>query len=299
MLVALFSDLHAIRQALDALQQDLAHLRIEGQARQVDAVWCLGDLVGYGPLPTVVRDVHEWIDQSAQSVCLRGNHDDALLKILDERTPPLNMRQAAAEVLSTHATILQSSAPEEIAWLRQLQAFATPLPGVALAHGYFDPDDQQNSLWLYGTQSAGYRRRQVESLRKRQDSPFLIALGHYHMPGLWQFEVGERIEEKEFGNLWETPWFEFPLDPQRPVMLNTGSISLPRFRDGNDPEPRYASYVLLDFDETSVRIGFRRLFYNVEPLIGPGGVFDANYTSPELLDRLRRQVSYCRSNEHR
>jgi predicted phosphodiesterase len=50
MLVAVLSDIHGNRHALEAV---LEHARAEG----ADELWCLGDVVGYGPTP---RPASRW-----------------------------------------------------------------------------------------------------------------------------------------------------------------------------------------------------------------------------------------------
>lgn len=67
MLVAALSDIHANRQAFEAV------LAAVDEAR-VDEVWCLGDLVGYGADPDdCIALAREHAD-----VCLAGNHDLAV-----------------------------------------------------------------------------------------------------------------------------------------------------------------------------------------------------------------------------
>jgi len=69
MKVALISDLHSNREALTAV---LEHIR----GQEVDKIYCLGDVVGYGPEPEFCVDV---VREHAER-CLRGNHDDALFR---------------------------------------------------------------------------------------------------------------------------------------------------------------------------------------------------------------------------
>jgi predicted phosphodiesterase len=63
MRILVISDIHGNFPALKAVLKD---------ARKVDAVWCLGDLVGYGPYPSecVAR-----VRELPNLVCLMGNHD--------------------------------------------------------------------------------------------------------------------------------------------------------------------------------------------------------------------------------
>jgi predicted phosphodiesterase len=62
--VAIVSDIHANRQALEAVLEQI-------RAAECDATWCLGDVVGYGADPDAcVELVREHAD-----ICLAGNHD--------------------------------------------------------------------------------------------------------------------------------------------------------------------------------------------------------------------------------
>lgn len=68
MRIACISDIHGNACALDAVLADVA-------AERPDAVWCLGDLVGYGPRPNrCTRLVAAHAD-----ICLAGNHDLGVL----------------------------------------------------------------------------------------------------------------------------------------------------------------------------------------------------------------------------
>src|SRR5881296_3329433 len=72
MRVAVISDIHANLHALNAVLAELDRER-------PDAVWCLGDLVGYGPRPNeCCRAVRERVDLS-----LVGNHDLVVLGDVD------------------------------------------------------------------------------------------------------------------------------------------------------------------------------------------------------------------------
>ena len=72
MRVAVISDVHANRHALDAVVS-----AIDGEA--TDAIWCLGDIVGYGPKPNECCA----LVQARAAVCLSGNHDLAVLGTID------------------------------------------------------------------------------------------------------------------------------------------------------------------------------------------------------------------------
>src|SRR5436305_6629689 len=72
MRVAVVSDIHSNLHALEAVLAEI-------DREQPDAIWCLGDIVGYGPRPdeccSVVRE------RTAATLC--GNHDLGVLGSVD------------------------------------------------------------------------------------------------------------------------------------------------------------------------------------------------------------------------
>ena len=66
----IFSDVHANLEALEAVLDD---------ASNVDEVWCLGDVVGYGPDPNGCVE----LIRSRPHRCIAGNHDWATAGKLD------------------------------------------------------------------------------------------------------------------------------------------------------------------------------------------------------------------------
>ena len=69
---AVLSDIHGNVHALDAVLEEV-------EREDVHAVWCLGDVVGYGADP---NDCCKLARQHAD-VCLAGNHDLAVTGDLD------------------------------------------------------------------------------------------------------------------------------------------------------------------------------------------------------------------------
>src|ERR1043166_5743796 len=64
---ALVSDIHGNVEALTAVFADI-------ESKGITTVFCLGDVVGYGPEPDVTSDMV----RGRCEVTIRGNHDDAL-----------------------------------------------------------------------------------------------------------------------------------------------------------------------------------------------------------------------------
>ncbi|ADY72975.1 metallophosphoesterase [Desulfurobacterium thermolithotrophum DSM 11699] len=72
MKVGIISDIHGNIHALQAVAEEL-------EKEQVDEVWCLGDVVGYGAFP---NECLQWIEDNCTHFVL-GNHELALLNLVD------------------------------------------------------------------------------------------------------------------------------------------------------------------------------------------------------------------------
>ncbi len=105
MKILIISDVHSNYEALRAVAE---------KAGLVDAVWCLGDLVDYGPQPAKVV---QWVRHHAQ-LCVRGNHDFALAFNEDCRCSPAFREMSVASRAMNRALL----SPEQIAWLQLLPA---------------------------------------------------------------------------------------------------------------------------------------------------------------------------------
>lgn len=217
MRIAVLSDIHANLPALDAVLAD---------AGDVDAVWHLGDVVGYGPDPDGV--VARLRSIGAQGV--RGNHDAAACggSEIDWFNP-----DARRAMEWTRAAI----APATIEWLAALPERRV-LEGVDLVHG-----SPREPIWEYITTS-GVAIANLALL----ETPIGLH-GHTHMPVAW-VEDGERVELVRAVR-------EASLELRgRRALINPGSVGQPR--DGD----RDASYAILDPEAGTVR--WHRVAYDVD-----------------------------------
>ncbi len=71
MRILVISDIHGNLPAFEAVLKN---------AGTVDVVWCLGDLVGYGPQPNECVDL---VRTLPNLICLLGNHDAASMGGID------------------------------------------------------------------------------------------------------------------------------------------------------------------------------------------------------------------------
>jgi predicted phosphodiesterase len=218
MRVAVVSDIHSNLHALEA-----ALAAIEAEAP--DELWCLGDLVGYGPRP---NECCEAIAGRAD-LCLAGNHDLVVLGTLDMSD---FAGEAAAAALWTRG-VLDEEARSFLAPLEPQAKHAD----VALFHG-----SGRDPIWEYVlSDDAAWWTFQATPER-------LVLVGHSHVPLMISFD-GEALE----GGLAEDG-AEVDLSGRR-WLLNPGSVGQPRQGD-----PR-AAYLLLDLD--AQRATFRRAEYDV------------------------------------
>jgi diadenosine tetraphosphatase ApaH/serine/threonine PP2A family protein phosphatase len=107
---AIFTDIHANLEALEAV---LAKIDGLAQEEQVDQIWFLGDLVGYGPNPNeCIAKLRERTD-----VIIAGNHDWAAVGKIDledfSEAARISAEWTATQLTEEHRTFL-ANLPERI-----------------------------------------------------------------------------------------------------------------------------------------------------------------------------------------
>lgn len=218
MRVLLVTDIHANLVALEAVVRD---------AGPVDAVWCLGDVVGYGPRP---NECVAWTEAHA-AITVVGNHDWAALGRLDLNDFNESARRA------TLWTIEQLT-PRSYRWLdglpnRYIEGETT------LVHG-----SPRHPIWEYLLRPA-----QAAANFEYFDTGICF-VGHTHAPAIFQHDLAMRGEPSAV-----PPYGEPIVLANGRYIVNPGSVGQPR--DG-DPRAAYALY-----EPESRTIEFRRLAYDI------------------------------------
>jgi predicted phosphodiesterase len=219
MRIAVLSDIHANLAALEAVRADLP---------EVDEVWVLGDIVGYGPQPNEVIALLQSI--GARSVL--GNHDGAAIETVD-------------------AAYFNPDARAAIEWTRDVldensRAYVATLPevrrdgDVTAVHG-----SPRDPIWEYIT-SAGIAAANLDAFDTR-----LCLFGHTHLPVVYR-ELDGAVEP-----IAASPGPAVPLDGGR-CLVNPGSVGQPR--DGI-PDAAYA--ILRLGEPEGDRVEFRRVPYEI------------------------------------
>jgi diadenosine tetraphosphatase ApaH/serine/threonine PP2A family protein phosphatase len=216
MRIAVLSDIHGNLPALEAVLAALTPF---------EAVWQLGDIVGYGPEPDEV--VARLSDAGAIGV--RGNHDAAAIGELD--TASFNP-DARAAVLWTAGLISGTTR----SWLTALPL--TVVQGdFTLAHG-----SPRDPIWEYLLTTPAARANLA-----LLSTPHAL-VGHTHVPLVFREEDG-MIE-----TLAPSHGSTLQLDGRR-TLINPGSVGQPR-----DGDPR-ASAAIIDTDSRVVE--WHRVAYDV------------------------------------
>jgi diadenosine tetraphosphatase ApaH/serine/threonine PP2A family protein phosphatase len=218
MRVLIISDIHANFTALET---------VISEAGSIDAAWCLGDLVGYGPDP---NECITRIRQLPGLQCIIGNHDLAALQQIPSETFNPEARTA---ILWTQKSLSESSK----AFLDGLPEIIT-IENITLAHG-----SPRHPVWEYllDPHTATLNFDFFET-------PHCF-VGHTHLPVLYELKDASNSATL---NIPEPN--TITMLPKRSI-INPGSVGQPRDRD-----PR-AAFAIYDTQINSWE--YRRIEYDV------------------------------------
>ena len=221
---AIISDIHGNIEALTAVLEDI-------KAQDVDEIFCLGDVVGYGPNP------RECIDECRNfQLVLLGNHDNGAL------FDPDGFSSGAERAIFWTRKQLEDTSFQGA---EQRWDFLAKLPRTHRVDDYlFVHGSPRSPLNEYVFPEDVYNQRKIERI-----FGFIHQYcfqGHTHVPGVFT-ENCRFYSPTEIGN-------EFELNEQK-VMVNVGSVGQPR-----DGDPR-SSYVTVDGNQLT----FHRVEYDPTP----------------------------------
>jgi len=215
------SDIHSNLAALQAVLED---------APAGLPIWCLGDIVGYGPNPNECIELL----QRYEHECIVGNHDWAVMGKVDVE----DFNPDAKHSVEWTQDLLTAASMD---YLQQL--------GLRQEHGPFTlvHGSPRDPIWEYLFRPGSARL----SFSELETEHALV--GHTHVPCKFTLYQQNGEQYCEMGRLVEGA--PQPLDAGR-VILNPGSVGQPR-----DGDVR-ASYAVLDLDEMTYE--HRRVYYDIK-----------------------------------
>ena len=248
----ILADIHANWPALVAV---LNHAR-----GRYDALWFMGDLVGYGPHPVPCVNLFERLDVQRWSI---GNHDLGVLDSLHRHSLVFRPSPESSQIWLDHRAQLQTRS-ETWQWF-QARVNATPIRMAVRRYGvrgrrvqvfvHACPDDPVGA-YLFPSDWANV----LETLRalERQlgvnSQCVWLVTGHTHMMCLLCLQPGDsipRVMPIQYGQ---------PISIQQGLyLINPGSVGSPR-----DGDPR-AGYAILDVGKAEVE--FQRVGYPVQAVV--------------------------------
>jgi predicted phosphodiesterase len=216
--ILVVSDVHSNLAALEA---------VFASAGSIDAIWHLGDGVGYGPQPqAVVNRLRE-----AGAIWVRGNHDDA-----GSGGSSIEMfNPDGRRAMEWTRLQIDESTRQYLAGLPELQVPEST--GFTLAHG-----SPRDPIWEY-LHSTAVAQRNLSAF----ETAFCV-VGHTHVPAAFRESAGKmKLVPVKSGS-------RMTLGDKR-LILNPGSVGQPR-----DGDPR-SGYMIVDTDRGHVT--WHRIEYDI------------------------------------
>ena len=228
-MIALVSDIHSNVEALDAVLADIA-------VQKVERIYCLGDVVGYGPDPKAC------LDRAMEfEFTLMGNHDHAVFM------EPAGFNTPAETAVFWTREELDADPDEQgrcrrWEFLSRMEEFYQDDSALYVhgsprrpMHEYLFPDEAELNMT---------RLAEVFDLVRH-----VCFVGHTHLPGVYT-ETYDFLVPAEIGHKYTIG--------DRKAILNIGSVGQPR-----DLDPR-ACYVTVDGRE----VHWHRVPYNYKKTMG-------------------------------
>ncbi len=243
---AVISDIHSNLEGLKAVLDDI-------RQQDISEVYCLGDIVGYGPNPRECIDLIMNCD-----VCILGNHDQGAL------FDPEGFNSGAERAIFWTRQELERTQGDPVANAQRWD-FLGELPrnrredSLLFVHG-----SARNPLSEYVFPEDIYNQRKMEKIFSLIEK--YCFQGHTHVPGVFSESLNFSSPD-EIGH-------QYRLGDEK-VMINVGSVGQPR-----DGDPR-SCYIVLE----EGLVTFRRVEYDVDETARK--IYDTPELDNFLGDRLR------------
>jgi predicted phosphodiesterase len=225
---AIISDIHSNLEALQAVLKDI-------ESQSIQTVYCLGDIIGYGPNP---RDCIDLVMELP--VVLLGNHDQGAM------FDPEGFNPGAERAIFWTRGQLESPAEGRLKRERRWE-FLAERPRSHRENGFlYVHGSARNPLNEYVFPEDIYNQRKMERIFAHVEK--YCFQGHTHVPGIF-------TESLQFYSPEEVDYL-YELD-DRKTLINVGSVGQPRDGDWR------ACYVVLD----GKTIRYRRVEYDIDTTV--------------------------------
>ena len=241
MRIGIISDVHGNYAALRTVLEEMG---------DIDSLWCLGDLVGYGPQPNECID----IVRQYPHLCIPGNHDWGMLGRLDEELFNRDARYAldwtAKTITSSNREYLENL-PVTIKSFGQVFTMVHASPRDPMWEYLLDLFDAAECFPLFNSRYCFVGHTHVPLIFRDMDGVVKAAIP----------EPGEILDLNVWPKLEETDAAGGPR-----MIINPGSVGQPR-----DGDPRSA-YMVLDIPNSATTADWdwtaRLTFWRIEYPIG-------------------------------
>ncbi|BBM85075.1 metallophosphoesterase family protein [Candidatus Uabimicrobium amorphum] len=254
--IAIISDIHGNLCAFDNVLDDIAK-------RNVDAIYCLGDVVGYGPNP--VECFYKAMKHC--EVIIKGNHEEGVIE------GPFGVTRAAKNAMLWTRKLMRPGIFDGLSRKKRIWDYLRNLPishtidRLLFIHGC--PHDPMEYLQKQDTEDVfGEIPQKIQQAFAMVEH--ICFIGHTHVPGIIT-DKSEWFYPENFDYKWD-------IHPQQKIICNVGSVGQPRDRDNR------SSYVTFD-GET---IEYHRIPYDFTT------TQQQILTVPELDNYLAERLEYGR-----
>jgi len=235
---AIISDIHSNIEALTATLSDI-------EKRGIKTIYCLGDVIGYGPDPKECLDLV--IEKTKW--CVLGNHDYAVFY------EPTNFNYAAEQASFWTREVIETEEdknPREKRWdflgrLPMRRSFKAKLADEEVVIDFLHASPRKPINEYIFPDDVYTNPVKIKSLFDRISNVCFV--GHTHLPGVFLDEPDFYLPE-ELGE-------RYPIVSEEKAIINIGSVGQPRDKDNR------ASYVYVEDNE----VNFVRLEYDFEKTI--------------------------------
>lgn len=244
MTIALFSDIHANLPAFEAMLASM-------DSKKPDAVYCLGDLVGYNVNPNeIIAEIRQ-----RGIATIAGNHDLKVINLAQVNQDGLKAsgKNYAYHIITADNKKYLSTLPAQIDLKYQLSS--GPI-NISLAHG----SPRRVDEYILADTDENYILQLMQEFNAA-----ILCVGHSHKPY-------HRVIKKDNGSLVH--------------VINIGSVGKPK--DGNTMGGYVLLHINADSnltDKDSLKVEFIRFEYDIEKA---AKAIENSPLPPEFADMLRK-----------